>query len=63
MIYSLEHLSYEERLRAVTVQPGKERSWEEFIHVYLMEESIEDTGMVTQTGCAVPILEDTQNLI
>lgn len=47
----------------MTVQPGKERSWEEFIHVYLMEGSIEDTGMVTQTGCAVPILEDTQNLI
>lgn len=30
-----------------TVQPGKERSWEEFIHVYLMEGSKEGTG----TGC------------
>lgn len=28
-----------------TVQPGKERSWEEFIHLYPMEGRKEDTGI------------------
>ena len=38
IIKGLEHLSYEERLRAGTVQPGEEKAQRDLIHVYKYRE-------------------------